>query len=150
MNVRRIAAVAALGVAAAGVYAPAAAAPKKKPITKSYDLNLLPVPDPPSGTSCMNEALEGVSIHTETIKPTGPGVLSVKVNGSGDWDITILNEAREEVAVGAGTSTPTTPITTAGEDTVVVKFKKPQTILIAVCNFAGSLDAKAQYTYKYS
>ena len=146
MHTRRIALVAALGVLALGAYAPATAAPKKKPITKSYDLNLAPIPVPPT-EACAEESFEGVSIHTETIKPTGPGILSVKVTGfTGDWDIAIKDAAFDEIAMGDGSTTPNPG---PGEDTAVVKFKKAETINIAICNFAGSPAAKASFTYTY-
>ena len=152
MQVRRIAAIAALGVVTAGAFAPATAAPKKKPLTKAYAMQLLPVPDPPQGTpSCARGQLEGVSIHTETIKPTGPGTLSVKVNGfAGDWDITVYDGDHTEEGVCDGTSTGGGAPNPAGEDNYVQKFKKGQTILISICNFAGSPSAKGQYTYTYS
>lgn len=152
MQVRRVAAVVALGVAVAGAYAPAAAAPKKKPpITKTYDLRLVPVPDPPQGTTCLRKELEGLSIDTQVIKPTGPGILNVKVSGfRGDWDITVLDDSHTEIGSGSGTTTPTgAAIQAEGEDTLTLKFKKAQTIKISICNFAGTPIAKASYEYKY-
>ena len=150
MNVRRIAAVAAVGILAAGAYAPATAAPKKKPITKTYDLQLLPVPDPPSGSSCLRDELEGISIHTETIKPTGPGMLSIKVTKfAGDWDITLTDKDGEEMATGTGTTTGGGAPATDGTDTLELKIKKAQELRISVCNFAGSPSATASFTYKY-
>lgn len=149
MQVRRIAAIAALGVVAAGAFAPATAAPKS--LTKTYAMQLLPVPDPPQGTpSCSRRQLEGVSIHSETIKTTGAGTLSVKVSGfSGDWDITVFDGEHGEEGVGDGTSTGAGAPATAGMDTYVQKFKKAQTIQISICNFAGSPSATGSYTYKY-
>ena len=150
MQVRSLAVVAALGVLVAGAYAPATAASKKKPITKTYDLQLAPVPDPPSGTSCLRDELEGISRHTETIKPTGPGILSVKVNKfSGDWDITLMDSAGDEIAAGSGTTTGGGAPQQNAEDTLVIKIKKAQELRIAVCNFAGTPTATASFTYKY-
>lgn len=147
MQVRRVVAVTTLAVLATGAYMPAMAA-KKAPITKSYDMQLLPVPDPPQGTpSCARGQLEGVSIHTETLKTTGPGTLTVKVNGFyGDWDISVFSGDHELEGVGDGTSTPnTTPA--AGEDTFTQKFKKAVTLQISTCNFAGSPSAHGEYTF---
>ena len=148
MNIRRMTAVAAIGVLAAGATVPALAAPpKKKPITKTYDLQLAPVWSDPQA-ACSDERLEGISIHTETIKPTGPGILSVKVNGhTGDWDIAVKDSADDEIAKGSGNDTPHTG---PGEETAVVKFKKGQEIRIAVCNFLGTPEATATFTYKYT
>src|SRR5687767_3727734 len=107
MMVRRVAAVASLALLAAGAYAPATAAPKpkKKPISKTYELTLAPLFT--ENAACSDENLEGISLHTETIKPTGPGLLSVKVTGfQGDWDIAIKDANNEEIAAGSGSSTP--------------------------------------------
>ena len=148
MQIRTIAAVAALGVATAGAFAPAMAAPKKKkaPITKAYDLELMPLFT--ENAACADENLEGISLHTETIKPTGPGILSVKVTGfQGDWDIAIKDANNDEIVAGAGSSTPNPG---PGEDTAIAKFKKPQEIRIAICNFVGTPQAKASFTYTYT
>jgi hypothetical protein len=149
MQVRRVATVATLAVLAAGAYAPAVAAPKKKPITKSWDMQLLPVPDPPSGTpSCARDELIGVSIHQELLKTTGPGTLKVKVNGfAGDWDITVYSGAKELEGVGDGTSTGAGAPSTAGEDVFEMKFKKAVSLDIRTCNFAGSPSAHGEYTF---
>jgi hypothetical protein len=151
MKVRRYVAFAAVGLVAAGVHTPAQAA-KKAPVTKSYSMQLAPVPDPlPSGTSCKRGQLEGVSIHTETLKTTGPGTLKIMVSGfAGDWDITLLDAQRNEIAKGDGTSTGSVGApATAGVDTLELAFKKADTYLIAMCNFAGSPQAKGTYTYTY-
>jgi hypothetical protein len=149
MQVRRVAAVATLAVLAAGAYAPATAAAKKKPVTKSYDMQLMPVPDPPSGTpSCERPELEGFSIHTETLKTTGAGTLTVKVNKFyGDWDISVFGPDGLE-GVGSGTSTPNTS-TSEGEDVFQQKFKKPTELKISICNFGGSPSAHGEYTFTY-
>src|SRR3954469_2018503 len=110
MQVRRVATVAAVGLLVAGAYAPATAAPKKKPITKSYDLNLLPLWESPTeacATSTTGGALEGISIDTQKISPTGPGFLAVKVEGyQGDWDISVKDAEGTEIAKGSGNDTP--------------------------------------------
>ena len=151
MHVRRVAALAILAVTTAGATAPALAATKKpKPVTKSYDMQLLPVPDPPQGSpSCDRAELEGISIHSETLKTKGPGTLSVKVNGFyGDWDISVFSGDHELEGVGDGSSTPNTSSST-GEDTYVQKFKKPVTLQISICNFAGTPQAHGSYTFTY-
>jgi len=147
MQVRRVAAVATLAVLAAGASAPAMAG-GKKPITKSYTMQLMPVPDPPAGSpSCARAQLEGISIHTETLKTTGPGTLKVTVNGfGGDWDITVY-DADGLVGVGDGTSTGGGAPATAGEDVFTQKFKKAAELKISTCNFAGTPNAKGSYTF---
>jgi hypothetical protein len=151
MNARRYVALAALGVVAAGVHTPADAAPKKKPpVTKSYTMQLAPVPDPVQGSpSCARPQLENVSIHSETLKTTGPGTLKITVSGfAGDWDITLFDGNHDLIAVGDGTSTGGVPAT-AGVDTLELAFKKAGSYIISTCNFAGSPQAKGTYTYTY-
>jgi hypothetical protein len=147
MQVRRVATVATLAVLAAGAYAPAMAAPKKAPVKKSYDMQLPPLPYPAQGTpTCNVDQLDGSLIHVETLKTTGPGTLTVKVNGFyGDWDVTVFGPDGLE-GVGDGTSTPNTS-TSTGEDVFQQKFKKATTLKIATCNFAGTPSAHGEYTF---
>ena len=150
MQVRRVATVATVALLAAGAYAPAVAGPKKAPVKKSYDMQLPPVPNPPSGTpTCADDELVGTAIHSETLKTTGPGTLTVKVNGFyGDWDITVYSGDHELEGSGDGTSTPNTN-PAPGEDTFTAKFKKPVTLEIRTCNFAGTPQAHGEYTFQY-
>lgn len=155
---RKAVSLSAVAVLAAGAFAPAVAAPPKpKPITASYTVTGAPIPLPLTGatpveesSSCMNAEFEGLSTTTKTIKTVGAGTLTVDVTGfTGDWDITIMNDKREMVAVGAGTATPTALTTPGAAEKAVVKFKKASTILIAVCNFLGSQSANVKYSYVY-
>lgn len=150
MNARRYVALAAVGLVAAGVHSPANAAPKKKPVTKAYTMQLAPVPDPAQGSpSCARPQLEGVSIHTETLKTTGAGTLKIMVTGfAGDWDISLFDGNHDLIAVGDGTSTGTSP-SAAGTDILELPFKKAGSYIISTCNFAGSPSAKGSYTYTY-
>jgi hypothetical protein len=150
MQVRRVAALATLALLAVGGHAPAMAHTKKAPVKKSYDMQLPPVPNPPQGTpTCADDALVGTTIHSETLKTTGPGTLTVKVNGFyGDWDITVYSGDHELEGVGDGTSTPNTN-TSTGEDVFTAKFKKPVSLEIRTCNFAGSPQAHGEYTFQY-
>ena len=150
MQVRRVATVAAVALLAAGSYAPALAGSKKAPIKKSYDMQLTPLPYPAQGTpTCDEDAFAGSLIHVEKLKTTGPGTLTVKVNGFyGDWDITVYSGEKELEGTGEGTSTPNTS-TSAGEDTFTAKFKKPVSLEIRTCNFAGTPQAHGEYTFVY-
>jgi type 1 fimbria pilin len=146
MQVRRVATVATVGLLIAGAYAPATAAPKKKPITKTYDLMLLPVQASPTD-ACATPELEGISVDTQKITPTGPGFLSVKVTGYyGDWDIAVKDAEGTEIAKGSGNDTPNPG---AGTETFEMKFKKAEPLQIAICNFAGTPQGTATYTYTY-
>jgi hypothetical protein len=149
MQVRRIATAAALGALIAGAIGsagPATAGPKKKPITKTYDLQLLPVWTD-AMAACTNPELEGISVDTQTIKPTGPGILSVKVTGyTGDWDISVKDATGAEIGKGSGNDTPNAG---AGTETIDLKFKKAEPLQIAICNFLGTPAATASFTYTY-
>ena len=149
MQVRRVAAVASVALLAAGAYAPATAAPKKAPVKKSYEMQLPPFPYPAQGTPTCDEDMASGAFHVEKLKTTGPGVLTVKVNGFyGDWDITVYSGDKELEGTGDGTSTPNTSAS-AGEDVFTQKFKKPVSLEIRTCNFAGSPSAHGEYTFVY-
>jgi hypothetical protein len=146
MQVRRVATVATLGLLVAGAYAPAMAAPKKKPITKSYALELVPLWADPSA-ACANAEFEGISVDTQKITPTGPGFLTVKVTGyQGDWDISVKDATGTEIAKGSGNDTPNPG---PGTETFEMKFKKAEPLQIAICNFAGTPQAQASFAYTY-
>lgn len=146
MHVRRVATAAALGLLVAGAYAPAVAGPKKKPVTKSYDLSLVPLWTDPSA-ACVNPEFEGISLRTEKFTPTGPGLLTVKVEGfTGDWDISVKDAEGTEIVKGSGNDSPNPG---PGVETAELKLKKAEPLQIAICNFAGTPQAKATYTYTY-
>ena len=151
MNARLVATAALLAAGTVGLV-PAHAAPKKpKPIKKSFAMQLAPVPDPPQGTSCTRAELEGVSMHSESVKAKGAGTLVAKVNGfTGDWDITVVDASDDSVIeVGSGTSTGGGVPASKGEDTVTVKVKKATSFVVRYCNFAGSPQANGSYTFTY-
>ena len=131
---------------------PAAAATKPKPITKTYAMQLAPVPNPPMGTSCLDSKLEGVAMHTETVAAKGKGTLTVKVTGfSGDWDITVVDAKSNAVlGVGGGTTTGGGAPATKGTDTAVVKVARATTFKVRTCNFAGTPQATGSYAFTYA
>jgi hypothetical protein len=139
----------ALVLAVAAV--PAHAATKPKPVTKTYAMQLMPVPDPPQGTSCTDTKLEGLSMHTESLKVKAAGTLAVQVSGfSGDWDVTVVDGSDNTVMeVGSGTSTGGGAPSQHGVDTASVKVKRATQFLIRTCNFAGTPQAAGKYTFTY-
>jgi hypothetical protein len=153
---RRLLALASVVAASSLAVAPAHAAtkkkPKPKPITKTFTMQLLPVPDPPQGTTCTDPRLEGVGMHSERLKTSGPGVLFAKVTGfSGDWDITVTDASDNSVEdVGSGTSTGGGAPAQNGTDTVTIKFKKAADVFVRYCNFAGTPQATGSYRFTYS
>lgn len=151
MRVRSAALLALTATIAAGSLAPASAATKKKPLKKSYDLELAPYPDATEATGCEGAGrTEDVNMDNETIKVTGPGVLTVKVTEFvSDWDMVVMNASGATVAAGAGTSTPNASADPQTE-TLKYKSKKAQTLTLRVCNFLGGPTAKVTYTYVYN
>lgn len=141
MKIRRIVPLAAIGVLAAGAFLPAAAAPAKKPITKSYDMELLPGAD-----LCYDAQGEGRFAHSETFKATGPGKLVVKITGfQADWDIALFDSANARLADGGGSSTG--KVTPNPTENLIYKIKKAGTYKITSCNYAGSLEAKGSFVF---
>jgi hypothetical protein len=152
MRVRSAAPLALAAIVAAGSLAPAAAAPKKKPLKKTYSVQLAPSPDASESTACSGDTRTAdVNTDFETIKVTGPGLLSVKVTGfTGDWDVSVYNTAGAMLTEGGGTTTPETATNTAPVETLKYKSKKAQSLILRVCNFLGSPNATVNYTYTYN
>jgi hypothetical protein len=150
MNARKALPIALTLVVAAAGLAPALAAPPK-PITDEYDVQGLPFVLPPTGPSCSDPTVEGISTTTRTIKPTGPGTLEVTVTKfAGDWDISVLNDKGAVLGSGAGTTTgDPSGATTDGTEKLVLKTKKGMTLNIAVCNFLGGPRAHVKYVFTY-
>lgn len=144
----RTAALLAVTVAAVSVAASAApsalAAPKKKPITKSYAI-ATPMPDPTNlagGYSVCAQNVPG-SFHVEPFKVPARGTLHIELSGfTGDYDLLLMDADKEELAYG-GTSDVT------GSEIVDMGFKKATPVSIVGCNWAGGPTAKVSYTFTY-
>ena len=141
MQARRIAALAVLAVAAAGVYLPASAA-APKPITKSYAMHLAPAAD-----LCYDPALNEKASHSETFTATGPGKFAAKIEGfQADWDLTLFNADGGVLAIGGGSQTGPDAKVNPTEQ-LIYKITKPGKYTITSCNFAGTLDAKGSFIF---
>ena len=152
MRVRTAAPLALAALVAMGTMAPADAAPKKKkPISKTYELTMAPMPDASEASGCESAVrADGRFLDVEEIKVTGAGLLSVKITKfTGDWDMSVYNSAGSAVSEGSGTSTPNTS-TAEMVETLKYKSKKAQTLYLRVCNFLGSPTATVTYTYTYN
>lgn len=147
----RTAAPFAVAVVLTGAAVEVNAAPpaKPKPISKTYQVQGVPHPVPPTGPSC-SSAPAGVSEVRETIKVAGPGKLVVEVTKfTGDWDIGLYGGSGETLlAQGGGADAGNTE--TNPKETLTFKSKKAQTLYLDVCNFAGTPTAEVKYTYTYS
>lgn len=146
----RTAAPLAVAVVLTGAAVEVNAAPpaKPKPITKTYQVQGIPHPIPPTGPSCSSSPA-GVSEVRETIKVAGPGKLVVEVTKfTGDWDIGLYGAGDVLLAQGGGADAGNTE--TNPKETLTFKSKKAQTFFLDVCNFLGTPTAEVKYTYTYS
>lgn len=145
----RTAALLAGCVAVVGVVAPtASAAPKAKPkpITKTYTATA-PTPDPTNfagmGYSVCAQNVPQ-SFHDEPFKVPAAGTLKVELTGYlGDWDLLLMDGAREEIAFSGLTEVQ------GQAEVVQVKFKKATQTHIIACNWAGAPTGTVKYTFTY-
>jgi hypothetical protein len=148
--VNRTAALLAGAVAVVGVAAPhAVAAPKKKPITKTYAVTA-PMPDPSNYAGAATG--EGYSVcaqnvpqsfHKEVFKVPAAGSLKIELTGyQGDWDLLLMDAANEELAAGGATDL-------AVPEVIQYKFKKATSVTIVPCNWAGGPTGQVKYTFTY-
>jgi hypothetical protein len=143
---KRTAALVVASLAVAAVSAPPAlAAPKKKPITKTYAVTA-PAPDPSNyagqGYSVCAQNVPG-SFDKQTIKVPAAGSLAVELSGfQGDWDLLLEDADDSELSTGGSSDL-------GGTEATEVRFKKAQKVSIVVCNWAGSPTASVKYTFTY-
>ena len=145
MNLRRIVPVAAVAVVVAGAFAPAQAAPKK--FAGSYAVTLMPDPTPngfhEAGMgNCFN--LNPSAVDHRAVKVPRKGKLTVILDSADptgtnntDWDLYVTDAAGESLGEGNGATS---------HEEVVIKFKKAETINVAVCNLAGAPDGTVTYS----
>jgi hypothetical protein len=136
--------VASLAVAAVAA-PPAMAAPKKKPITKTYAVNA-PAPDPTNyagqGYSVCAQNVPG-SFDKQTIQIPAAGSLQVELSGfQGDWDLLLEDADDSELTAGGSSSL-------GGSETAESRFKKAQKVSIVACNWAGSPTATVKWTFNF-
>ena len=132
-------------LAAATVAAPGAlAAPK--PITKTYTATA-PMADPSNFAGTTTYGVCGMNVpqsfHTEEFKVPAAGSLKINMTGYvGDWDLLLTGDKGQELATGG-----------AGDlgvpEVMQVKFKKPTTVAIIACNWAGGPTGTVKYTFTY-
>ena len=140
------AALLAITVAAVGIAAPnALAAPKAKSFSKSYSTTT-PTPDPtnfdPNAKYSVCEQTVPGSFFTETVKIPGKGTLHVELTAyTGDYDLLIMDKDKEELGNSGQTAVQGEP------EIVDLSFKKPTTVYIVNCNWAGAPTAKVSYTF---
>jgi hypothetical protein len=145
----RTAAVLACALAVGTAAAPAAVASPKakpKPITKTYTANA-PMPDPSNsapGSYSVCAQRVPQSFDLKEFKVPAAGRLHIELTDyQVDWDLLLMDADKEELA-GSGSGG------TGGAEIIDVKLKKPQTVSIVACNWAGGPTGQVKYTFTYS
>ncbi len=146
MSLRRIVPLAAVAVLAAGAFLPAQAAPKK--FAGSYNVTLMPDPSPNAFHTglhmgnCFN--INPMAVDRRELKVPGSGKLSLVLasadpTGAGktDWDLYVTDKSGESLGEGTGGTS---------HEEVVIKFKKAETVNVAVCNLAGQPNGTVTYS----
>ncbi|HVE97881.1 MAG TPA: hypothetical protein VNA12_01740 [Mycobacteriales bacterium] len=124
-----------------------AEAKHKKPIEKSYTATA-PTPDP------TNYSMTGYSVcaqnvpqsfHIEEFTAPEPGTLKAELTGYvGDWDFLLVDDKGRELANSGLTAFMGEP------EKMTYKFKKPGTVSIIACNWAGGPTGKVKYTFTFA
>lgn len=143
MRLRTAAVTAVVAVAAAGTLTPALAAPKPKPITKTYTVGpLTPDPTPIAGDIC--DPATPTARHSEPFKVPAAGRLKVDIDFAGDWALAMRDSKKDTRLAESDGASPET------DESMDVKFKKPTEVLIDACNFAGGPTATVTYTFTFA
>lgn len=128
-------------VALASALAPAVAAPPKG-FTKTVEYTDA-TPDPTGFSSGSNEThCKGVLPMEAPIavKVPASGIVEIAMSGfQGDWSL-MITDAKGEVLGGADVNPPDFEVAS-------VRLKKPATINVHPCNFAGTPQASVKITY---
>ncbi len=122
------------------------AAPKKKPITKTYTATAV-TPDPSNfagqGYSVCGQNVPG-SFHTEVVKIPAAGTLKVELKGYvGEWDLLLMDGADQELAYSGILDV------TGAPEVLAAKFKKAAVAKIVACNWAGGPTGTVTYTFTF-
>lgn len=139
MRLRTVAVTSLVAVAAAGSVSPALAGPK--PITKTYTASATPDPTPIALSDPCQPSVPSAR-HTTPFKVPAAGTLAITIKMEGDWALGLRTKSGSTLAASDGPG-PT------DAESIQMKFKKPQEVLIDACNFAGSLTAQVTYTFTF-
>lgn len=135
-------------VVAAGALSPAVAAPKPKPVTKSYVATAFP-PDPShiALTEGICNTTNPTSQHNEPFTVPFPGTLKIDMTGfQGDWDLAVYAGGSVLASSAQGLTDPINR-----PESITVKLKKTgQKLQIRACNFAGGPTANVKYVHTAS
>lgn len=134
----------AIAAAVAGVSG-VASANHKKPITKSYTATASnPDPTNYAGGSVCRRNVPG-SAHEEKFTAPEAGTLKASIKDfQGDWDMLLVDDKGRELSNSGGSEL------TDGKEQMTYKFKKPGTVVIIACNWAGGPTAAAKYEFTFA
>ncbi|HVF21121.1 MAG TPA: hypothetical protein VNA14_12895 [Mycobacteriales bacterium] len=130
------------------VGAGAADANHKKPITKTYTATA-PAPDPSnfaptSAYSVCGQTVPG-SFDVEEFTAPEAGTIKAELSGYvGEWDFLLTDDKGRELA-----SSGILDVTGAPEK-ITYKFKKPGTVHLIACNWAGGPTGTVKYTFTFA
>lgn len=141
MRARTVLVAGLCAVTAAGSFAPAMAAPKKKPIKLAWTASATPDPTSTAVAGVCTPTIPS-GIHHYAFKVPAAGTLEVTLNNTLDWSVAVRDAKGESLADADGGSPQDV-------ETVSVKFKKGQTISIDTCNWAGEPQIKPTGTFTF-
>ena len=134
-------------VAAAGIAAPALAAPKT--VSGKYPATTTaadPTPFATDAGNCMPALAQAK--HEQKINLPAPGTLVVDLSGfQGDWDLAVLNSKGQKLGDSAQ-DVASEPIDKP--EKVKLKIKSKGTYIIRACNFAGGPTANVNWVHTYT
>ncbi|HVE97880.1 MAG TPA: hypothetical protein VNA12_01735 [Mycobacteriales bacterium] len=138
----------AVVVLVAPVAADVAHAKHKKPIEKSYTATAA-TPDPtnfgPAARYSVCEQTVPGSFHVEEFTAPEPGTIKAELSGYvGEWDFLMTDDKGREVG-----NSGILDVTGAPEK-ITYKFKKPGTINLIACNWAGGPTGKVKYVFTFA
>lgn len=135
-------------VVAAGALSPALAAPKPKPVMKSYTATAFP-PDPSHAavTEGICNTTNPASQHNEPFTVPFPGVIKIDMKGfQGDWDLAVYSGSALLASSAQGLADPLDR-----PESITLKLKKKgQKVQIRACNFSGGPTANVSYVHTAS
>jgi hypothetical protein len=91
---------------------------------------------------------ENVNWQSHPFKAPANGILESKISGfTGDWDLYILNSAKDRVTPLARSENDQIIGMAAANEEVVYPVKKAQTYNITPCNWAGEPNMTVNFTF---
>lgn len=134
--------VGALVVTAAGMHAPAQAAPPPKPFSRTV-VFVDQTPDPSAyflgPEHCLGQLPREAPVQVQV---PGPGVVDIAISGfTGEWSLLVFSQKGDVIGV-ADADAPAT-------ESMKLRVRKAGRIDILPCNLFGTFEATLTYSYAY-